>query len=124
MSSKTERRSRSFGGTGGRLMIGVAAAALVALAPSSAQAQLDGAIVFMQSARSGALQGGRLTLRWTAGGRSPTASSTRLPRSATPRRRPLRCGATATPALPCVSAVPHTDYDATLEALAVALVRG
>jgi hypothetical protein len=75
MFSMTERRSGGVGGMGARLrvagLVGVVAAALVALVSPTA----DAASMYVQSARSGELAGGRLTLHgvgrnvtWTTSG--------------------------------------------------------
>jgi hypothetical protein len=85
MFSSTERRDGGFGGTGGLLrvggLVGVVAAALVALAPTTA----DAASMYVHSAQSGKLAGGRLTLygvgrnvTWTtSSGRAGVARITR-----------------------------------------------
>jgi hypothetical protein len=77
MLAESERRSRCFGDTsrrsrlrGGRSgaavwtagFAAVAAAGLLAAAPAGAQAPFRGATVYVHSAKSGELGGGRLTL--------------------------------------------------------------
>jgi hypothetical protein len=78
MFSLTERRDGGFGGTGGLLrvggLVGVAAAALVALAPTTA----DAASMYVHSARSGELAGGRLTLHGVGRKVTWTTSSGRV----------------------------------------------
>ena len=77
MLTDTEKRSGTFKGSGWRSrrrgrwagagLVAVAAAGLLAAAPAGAQPAPRDAVVFVHSAKSGELGGGRLTLHGVSG---------------------------------------------------------